>query len=98
MRKSSLKFHVGLALLISMVAAAFAIAPAGASAACDFGGLTAAETDLCTPAAKASGGMSAITRVAPDSNGANNSSTAMSKPKVVNRSPLPWPEKSFACS
>ena len=54
MRKSSLKFHVGLALLVSMIAAAFAIAPAGASAACDFGGLTAAETDLCTPAAKAS--------------------------------------------
>jgi hypothetical protein len=54
LRKSSLKFHVGLALLVSMVAAAFAIAPAGASAACDFGGLTAAETDLCTPAANAS--------------------------------------------
>jgi len=54
LRKSSLKFHVGLALVIAMVAAAFAIAPAGASAACDFGGLTAAETDLCTPTAKAS--------------------------------------------
>jgi hypothetical protein len=54
LRKSSLKFHVGLALLVSMIAAMFAIAPAGASAACDFGGLTAAETDLCTPAAKAS--------------------------------------------
>ena len=54
MRKSSLKFQVGLALVVAMIAAAFAIAPAGASAGCDFGGLTAAETDLCTPAAKAS--------------------------------------------
>jgi hypothetical protein len=54
LRKSSLKFQVGLALVVAMVAAAFAIAPAGASASCDFGGLTAAETDLCTPAANAS--------------------------------------------
>src|ERR1700744_5795030 len=37
-----------------MVGSAFAIAPAGASASCNFGGLTAAETDLCTPTAKAS--------------------------------------------
>ena len=54
MRKSSLKFQMGLALVVAMIAAAFAIAPAGASAGCDFGGLTAVETDLCTPAAKAS--------------------------------------------
>ena len=53
MRKSSRKFHVVLALVVSMVAAAFAIAPAGASASCNFGGLTAAETDLCTPVANA---------------------------------------------
>ena len=53
MRKSSRKFHVVLALVVAMVGSAFAIAPAGASASCNFGGLTAAETDLCTPTAKA---------------------------------------------
>ena len=54
MRQSSRKFHVVLALVVAMVGSAFAIAPAGASASCNFGGLTAAETDLCTPAANAS--------------------------------------------
>jgi hypothetical protein len=47
------KFKAGLALLVAMIAAAFAVAaPTGASAACDFGGLTAGE-DLCTPTASA---------------------------------------------
>jgi hypothetical protein len=54
LRKSSRKFHVVLVLVVAMVGSAFAIAPAGASASCNFGGLTAAETDLCTPTAKAS--------------------------------------------
>jgi hypothetical protein len=53
LRKSSRKFQVVLALVVAMVGTAFAVAPAGASAACNFGGLTAAETDLCTPTAKA---------------------------------------------
>jgi hypothetical protein len=52
LRKRSLKLNASLALLVAMIAAAFAIAPAGASASCDFGGLTAGE-DLCTPTAQA---------------------------------------------
>lgn len=54
MPKRGLKFKAGLALLVAMIAAAFAVAaPSGASAACNFGGLGAAESELCTPAAKA---------------------------------------------
>jgi hypothetical protein len=51
--KRSLKLKVCLALLVAMIAAAFAIAPSGASAACNFGGLAAGETNLCTPTATA---------------------------------------------
>jgi hypothetical protein len=51
--KRSLKSVTCLAFLVAMIAAAFAVAPTGASAACNFGGLGAAESTLCTPAAKA---------------------------------------------
>jgi hypothetical protein len=50
--KRSFKLKAGLALLLAMIATAFAI-PAGASAACQTGGLTPAEVDICTPTAKA---------------------------------------------
>ncbi len=52
MPKRSFKLNAGLVVLLALLAAAFA-APGSASAACDFGGLTAAETDLCTPTAQA---------------------------------------------
>ncbi len=53
MPKRGFKFSASMALLLALVAAAFAVAPAGASAACNFGGLGAAESELCTPTAKA---------------------------------------------
>jgi hypothetical protein len=42
----------GLALVVALFATAL-IAPAGASAGCDGGGLSPAEIDVCTPTAKA---------------------------------------------
>lgn len=44
---ASKKFRAGLAALAA--AALFAGAPAGASAACDGGGMSAANVDICTP-------------------------------------------------
>ncbi len=53
MPKRSFKLKAGVASFVALVAVAFAVAPSGASAACNFGGLGAAETELCTPTAKA---------------------------------------------
>jgi hypothetical protein len=50
--KRSFKLKAGVALLVALIAAAFAL-PGGASAACRTGGLTPAEVDICTPTAKA---------------------------------------------
>jgi hypothetical protein len=50
--KRSLKLKAGVALFVALIAAAFAV-PAGASAACQTGGLAPAEVDICTPTAKA---------------------------------------------
>jgi hypothetical protein len=50
--KRGLKSVVGVVVLMAMIAAAFALAPAGASASCNFGGLSAGE-NLCAPTAKA---------------------------------------------
>jgi hypothetical protein len=50
--KRSLRLKTGLAAIAALVAIA-AAAPGGASAACTTGGLTPAETDICTPTAKA---------------------------------------------
>jgi hypothetical protein len=50
--KRSLRLKTGLASIAALVAIA-AAAPGGASAACTTGGLTPAETDICTPTAKA---------------------------------------------
>jgi hypothetical protein len=50
--KRGLKSVVGIVVLMAMIASAFALAPAGASASCNFGGLSAGE-NLCAPTAKA---------------------------------------------
>ncbi len=52
MPKRSFKLKAAVALFVALVVAAFA-APGGASAACNTGGLTPAEVDICTPTAKA---------------------------------------------
>jgi hypothetical protein len=49
--KNSSKLKAGLAAVAAL--AVLALLPAGASAACDGGGLTAAEVDMCTPTPKA---------------------------------------------
>jgi hypothetical protein len=49
---SRTKFKAGLATCAALAAVAV-FAPAGASAACTTGGLTPAETDICTPTANA---------------------------------------------
>jgi len=46
------KLKVGLAAVAALVSLAM-LAPAGASAACEGGGLTPAEVDMCTPTPKA---------------------------------------------
>ena len=50
--RNNLKLKAGLACVAALLAAAF-IAPAGASAGCTGGGLSATEVDVCTPTAKA---------------------------------------------
>ena len=52
MLKRSLRIKLGLASFAALAAIAVA-APGGASAACSTGGLTPAESDICTPTAKA---------------------------------------------
>jgi hypothetical protein len=49
--KNSSKFKAGLVAIAAFVA--LALLPAGASAACNGGGLTPAEVDMCTPTPKA---------------------------------------------
>jgi len=49
--KNSSKFKAGLVAIAALVA--LALLPAGAGAACDGGGLTPAEVDMCTPTPKA---------------------------------------------
>jgi hypothetical protein len=50
--KRSLRIKAGLASMAALTAIAV-VAPGGASAACTTGGLTPAESDICTPTAKA---------------------------------------------
>ena len=52
MRFSGFKLKIGLALAMALGAIAL-LAPAGASADCSSGGLSPAETDICTPTPKA---------------------------------------------
>lgn len=52
MPQRGFKSVAGLVLVMATIAAAFALAPAGASASCNFGGLSAGE-NLCAPTAKA---------------------------------------------
>jgi hypothetical protein len=49
---NSSKFRIGLAATAALVSVAL-LAPAGASANCEGGGLTPAEVDVCTPTPKA---------------------------------------------
>lgn len=51
MPKNSSKLRAGLVAIAALFV--LAIAPAGASANCDGGGVTPAEVDICTPTAKA---------------------------------------------
>jgi hypothetical protein len=49
--KTRSKIEAGLVAIAALIA--LALAPSGASAACDGGGLTPAEVDICTPTPKA---------------------------------------------
>jgi hypothetical protein len=51
LRNNRQRLKLGIA--VAGILAAMALAPAGASANCGGGGLSAAETDICTPTAKA---------------------------------------------
>ncbi len=92
----------GLALVVALFATAL-IAPAGASAGCDGGGLSPAEIDVCTPTAKAKllpNGMlvppaSAPARVKAVIAAAN---TIRSKPYVWGGGHGRWWDRGYDCS